>query len=107
MPMVAQPLSELPKPGKMDYRLVAVLAKNKMPNVGSSRNGFATIGISQPSHCDIPWYLAQYDTFGEIESESSKTHLENHRWMCYRYSSDYSLETANFTSEKKGASLFV
>jgi hypothetical protein len=35
---VAQPLCELPEPRKMDHRLAAVRAKNKMANVGSSRH---------------------------------------------------------------------
>jgi hypothetical protein len=54
MPMVAQPLHELPEPQKMDHRLLAVVAKNKMASVGSSHNGCVTIGIPQPSQRDMP-----------------------------------------------------
>jgi hypothetical protein len=50
IPMVAQPLRELPEPQKMDHSLVADRAKDKMVSLGSSGNGYAyaTIGISQP-----------------------------------------------------------
>jgi hypothetical protein len=49
---------------KMDHRLVAVGAINKMASVGISRNGCATIGISQLSQCNM-----LRDKF-ELEAES-------------------------------------
>jgi hypothetical protein len=69
MPMVAQPLCELPEPRKMDQRLVAVCAKKKMECVDTSRNGCATIGMSQPAQCDIPRDFAWYATVREVEAE--------------------------------------
>jgi hypothetical protein len=66
----------------MDHRHVAIGAKNKLVNVGSLRNGCATIGISQPSQRDMP-----RDKY-ELEAESSQS-LPNpanqflHRWMAY------------------------
>jgi hypothetical protein len=66
----AQPLHELPEPGKMDHRLLAVLAKSKMPNVGSLRNGCTTTGISRPSQRDMPTDVARYATVGEVDAES-------------------------------------
>jgi hypothetical protein len=41
--------------------------KNKMASVGSSRNGCATIGITQPSLCDMPTDFAWYAT---VEADS-------------------------------------
>jgi hypothetical protein len=54
MPIVAQPSRELLEPQKMDHRLLAVSAKNKMASVGSLRNGCATIGILQLWQRDMP-----------------------------------------------------
>jgi hypothetical protein len=45
------------------------LRKNKMASVGSSPNGCATIGISQPSQRIVPRDFAQYATVGEVEVE--------------------------------------
>jgi hypothetical protein len=65
MPMVAQPLRVLPAPWKMDNRLLAVRAKNKMASVGSLRNGNAEIGIPQPSLRDVLSDFTKYATVGE------------------------------------------
>jgi hypothetical protein len=99
MPIFAQPLRELRELQKMDNRHLAVRAKNKMPNVGSLCNGWATIGISLPSLRDVPRDFVRYATVREVEAESwqNPLYLENqnlHRWMCY--SMDCSFETANF-----------
>jgi hypothetical protein len=45
---------ELPQPQKIDNRLVAVRAENKMASVGSSHMGYATIGILQLSQSNMP-----------------------------------------------------
>jgi hypothetical protein len=42
MPMVTQPLRELQELRKMDDKLLAVRAKNKIASFGSSHNGCAT-----------------------------------------------------------------
>jgi hypothetical protein len=54
----------------MDHRFLAGRAKNKMASIGSLRNGYATIGIPQPSLLDIPTDFARYATVGEVEAES-------------------------------------
>jgi hypothetical protein len=41
MPMVKQPVRELPEPRKKGHRLLAVCTQKKMANVGSSRTGCA------------------------------------------------------------------
>jgi hypothetical protein len=38
----------------MDHTLVEVRGKNKMASVGSSRNGWATMGALQPLQRDMP-----------------------------------------------------
>jgi hypothetical protein len=68
--MDTQPMCELPELWKMDHRLLAVRAKNKMASVGSLQNGCATIGILQPSHRHMPSDFAQYAPVMEIEAES-------------------------------------
>jgi hypothetical protein len=70
MPMVAQPLRELPEPQKMDHRLLPVCTKNKMAGVSSSRNGCATPKILQPSQRDMPRDFVRYATVEEVEAES-------------------------------------
>jgi hypothetical protein len=57
---VAQPLHELPELRKMDHGLVAVRAKNKMANVGSSRHCLRDLGILQPPQRDMPRNFARY-----------------------------------------------
>jgi hypothetical protein len=61
---------ELPEPQKMDHRLVAVCAKNKMANVGSSRHCLCDLGISQPPQRDMPRDFARYAKVGEVDAES-------------------------------------
>jgi hypothetical protein len=62
---VAQPLRELPEPQKMDHRLVAVRAKNKMVNVGSSRHCFCDLDILQLPQRDMPRDFARYAKVGK------------------------------------------
>jgi hypothetical protein len=54
MPTAEQPLHELPEPGKMDKRLLAVRANNRMASGSSSCNNCMTIGISLPSQRGMP-----------------------------------------------------
>jgi hypothetical protein len=54
MPIVAQPLHELPEQRKMDHRLLSGCAENKMASVDSSRNYCATIGLLQLLQHDVP-----------------------------------------------------
>jgi hypothetical protein len=62
------------KRGCYNYKLVAVHAKkNKMASVGSSRNGCATIGRSQPSLHDMP--RDKYEL--EVKSYQNPPDLEN------------------------------
>jgi hypothetical protein len=49
---------------------VAVRAKNKMANVGSSRHCLCNLGISQPPQHDMPREFAQYAKFGEVDTKS-------------------------------------
>jgi hypothetical protein len=63
MPMVTEPLCELPEPQKMYHRLVAVREKNKMASVGSSRK-------SLPSQRDVPRDFERYARVGEVGAES-------------------------------------
>jgi hypothetical protein len=56
----------------MDHRLVAVRAKTKMTSVCSSRNGCATIGISEQSQCDIPRDFADMPQSGKKKPSCSK-----------------------------------
>jgi hypothetical protein len=67
---IVQPLRELPEPQKMDHRLVAVRAKNKMANVGSSCHCLCDLGISQPPQGDMPRDFARYAKVGEVDAES-------------------------------------
>jgi hypothetical protein len=67
---VAQPLRELPEPQKMDHRLVAVRAKNKMANVGSLRHCLCNLDISQPPQHNMPGDLAQYAKVRDVEAKS-------------------------------------
>jgi hypothetical protein len=68
MPMVAQPLCELPGLRKMDHRFLADRAKNKMARAGSSLNDCETIGIPQPSQREVPRDFARYSVM-EVEAK--------------------------------------
>jgi hypothetical protein len=67
---VANPLLKLLEPQKMDNRLVAVCAKNKMANVGSSRHCLCDLGKSQPPQRDMKRDFARYAKVGEVNAES-------------------------------------
>jgi hypothetical protein len=67
---VAQPLCELPEPQKMDHRLAAVCAKNKMANVRSLPHCLCDLGISQPPQRNMPRDFARYAKVGEVGTES-------------------------------------
>jgi hypothetical protein len=45
-------------------------AKNYIAFVGSSGNGYATIGISQLAWLDVPRDFARYATVWEVEAKS-------------------------------------
>jgi hypothetical protein len=74
MPMVAQPLRELPEPPKIFHRLVAVPKKIKMASVGSSRIG----SLAYRSRQNPPILKNQFLL----------------RWMCH--STDCRFETVDF-----------
>jgi hypothetical protein len=54
MPVVAQPLRELPTLPILFFAQTSTSLWSIFCGCGSSRNGCATFGISQPSQCDMP-----------------------------------------------------
>jgi hypothetical protein len=63
-------MRELLEPQKMDHRHMAVRAKNKMANVGSSRHCLCDLGILQPPQRDMPRDFARYAKVREVDTES-------------------------------------
>jgi hypothetical protein len=66
--LVAQPLGELPELRKLNHRLVAVHAYNKLGCFGSWRNGCVTIAMLHPSQRDMPMDKLNA-TVGEVKTK--------------------------------------